>query len=515
MSKKKTGTTTADAAEVKVEVKEEKKTAISLREICMNRAKKMYGGKFPELIEERLDRELSKIEAGKTEPYYMAARELQAIARKNEIPLTFRNNFAGSLVSFFGDINYVNPLPAHYYCEECDYVEFPDVEPKIRECGFDLPYKTCPNCGRPLKKDGFLIPEEACFPYETDRISQLVVDTIGDYMHKCLPKEYEEITVEEAQMKGFHTPLDRAKFRELDHMLKLEHIILKNVGRREEEMVSKYFIRKDGEGTINLNITVSLNFTFLWKLEQATHIRAREAFFGDPKTFALFKGNTALGSHKSIMPFPYGTLGVPIYGYERGCRILSELKPHRYGQLLRIAGLVMGEGTWDDGIEHYVREENARLEDLITSRDDVIFYLEQFDVPRERILSVLYMTDSGRGLYHDSVRELERYGVPDRFMDAFLHIQYLFRRTTVVTHNGVAWQIAWFKTYYAREFYRCFFETYATPEMLAIVKSGANKVRQMVEENDPQVAKDLNRKPMLEFTILHVALEMYERGYTL
>ena len=70
-------------------------------------------------------------------------------------------------VIFCGDmsgITEVNPLPAHYICPECYYVDFdsPEVKKYARMgmSGCDMPDAVCPKCGAKLNKEGHDIPFE-------------------------------------------------------------------------------------------------------------------------------------------------------------------------------------------------------------------------------------------------------------------------------------------------------------------------------------------------------------------
>jgi DNA polymerase-3 subunit alpha (Gram-positive type) len=63
------------------------------------------------------------------------------------------------------NITEVNPMPPHYFCKKCGYIEWVDNF----DDGFDLPKKQC-SCGNDLTRDGHKIPFETFLGFEGDKI---------------------------------------------------------------------------------------------------------------------------------------------------------------------------------------------------------------------------------------------------------------------------------------------------------------------------------------------------------
>ena len=60
----------------------------------------------------------------------------------------------------------INPLPSHYYCENCGHYE----SGFELTAGIDLSEKQCPECGNDLRRDGFTLHPQ--FAWENSNLAQ-------------------------------------------------------------------------------------------------------------------------------------------------------------------------------------------------------------------------------------------------------------------------------------------------------------------------------------------------------
>ncbi|WP_320046939.1 PolC-type DNA polymerase III, partial [uncultured Ilyobacter sp.] len=142
-----------------------------VKEMTYNKAYKIYGNPLPEIVAQRLERELRAIVGNGFSVLYLSAQKLVKESLDNGYLVGSRGSVGSSLVAFMMDITEVNALYPHYICadENCRYSEFMDKE----GAGVDLPDKSCPKCGKDLKKEGHAIPFEVFMGFNGDKVPDI------------------------------------------------------------------------------------------------------------------------------------------------------------------------------------------------------------------------------------------------------------------------------------------------------------------------------------------------------
>ena len=142
-----------------------------LREICYNRAHEMYGEDLPEVVTERLERELNSIISNGFAVMYIIAQKLVWKSNEDGYLVGSRGSVGSSFVATMAGITEVNPLSPHYYCDHCHFSDFASEEVKkyAGGCGMDMPDRNCPVCGKKLVKAGFDIPFETFLGFKGNK----------------------------------------------------------------------------------------------------------------------------------------------------------------------------------------------------------------------------------------------------------------------------------------------------------------------------------------------------------
>lgn len=120
--------------------------------------KEYYRAGVPQIASERLNREIKEhleTTGEATLDQMLSFRECSKSAHDaGKMPWP-AGAVTNTIFTFLLGYRQPNPLPAHYYCEECGF-----FEPGELTFGLDLPERKCPRCGKHLRRDGFSLPEE-------------------------------------------------------------------------------------------------------------------------------------------------------------------------------------------------------------------------------------------------------------------------------------------------------------------------------------------------------------------
>ncbi len=172
---------------------------VEVKKIVNDTMLTMYGEKTPEIVLNRVNKELTSIIDNHFAPIYYISYLLVKKSLDDGYLVGSRGSVGSSLVATLLGITEVNPLPPHYYCPNHDFsvfkltkeeyslypqtkeqIKFQEIVSKV-ESGYDLPNKKCPICGKPLKKDGQNIPFETFLGFKGDKVPDIDLNFSGDY----------------------------------------------------------------------------------------------------------------------------------------------------------------------------------------------------------------------------------------------------------------------------------------------------------------------------------------------
>src|SRR5690625_4406764 len=140
-------------------------------------------------------------------------------------------------------------------------------------------------------------------------------------------------------------------------------------------------------------------------------------------------------------------------------------------------------------------------------------YLMQKGLDASLAFTIMESVRKGRGLKEKWILEMKKHNVPNWYIESCEKIKYMFPKAHAAAYVLMAVRIAYFKVYYPIYFYAAYFSIRARDFELDTMVKGSDTLRKRIKTIDAK-GNDATPKEKNLLTVLNVALEMYERGYS-
>ncbi|WP_419726911.1 PolC-type DNA polymerase III [Terrisporobacter petrolearius] len=526
-----------------------------LREMCNAKAERIYGCPLPDVVRKRLDRELNSIISNGYAVMYIIAQKLVTKSLADGYLVGSRGSVGSSLAATMSDITEVNPLPAHYICEnsQCKYSYFYEIGEW--GSGVDLPAKDCPKCGRPLKKDGHDIPFEVFLGFEGDKEPDIDLNFSGSYqpiIHKYTEELFGEGYVYRAGTIGTvaeKTAFGYAKkFVEENDLNSTSAEVLRlangctGVKRTSGQHPGGVMVIPDYKDVYDITpiqypandtscgvITTHFDYhsisgrilkldilghdvpTIIRMIEDITGKIATEIPLDDKETMSLFTSTEALGVTPEEINCPIGCLAIPEFGTKFVRQMLLDTKPTTFAELVRISGLSHGTDVWLNNAQDLVVEGTVEFKEVISTRDDIMNYLIFKGLPPKMAFTIMESVRKGKGLKPEFIEAMKKNDVPDWYIGSCKKIKYMFPKAHAVAYVMMSFRLAYYKVHYPEAFYATYFTTKAEDFDADLIVKGLGSIRNKMDEII-SLGNDATAKEKNMLTVLEVAYEMYARN---
>lgn len=518
------------------------------------RLEELYGEDPPGLIKDRIDVERDSIIENEFANLYVMAAELVDKSHEDGYLVGSRGSVGSSFTAYLMDITEVNPLPPHYRCENCKYVEFP--EDPDGDIGVDLESRDCPECGTTLDRDGFDIPFEVFLGFEGTKVPDIdlnfsgeyqqemfdyveelfgeenvfragTIDTVADKTAATCVNEYmkdRQLTKREAEKTRLRKGLTGVKQNTSQHpggmiivpedrsIYEFTPINLPANDQDARFQTTHFDYHAMEEQLVKLDVLGHDDPTQLRHLQDLTGVDPVDIPLDDEKTMELFSDISVLGIEADELGMETGVLAVPEFNttFVRG--MVEETRPDTFADLIRISGLSHGEQVWLDNAQELIKSDTADLSSVISARDDIMNRLIDEGVPEEISFRIMEDVRKGRGLDEDQIKKMKAQNVPDWYVESCKRISYLFPKAHAVAYVVMAFRIAYFKVHYPTEFYASFFSLKTSSIDARYVTS-----QEQVEARMQDLEEIMNRnedkgRDRQEYKLLEVMKEAYLRG---
>ena len=538
-----------------------------LRTICENRALELYGNPLPEIVKERLDRELNSIISNGYSVMYIIAQKLVWKSNDDGYLVGSRGSVGSSFAATMAGITEVNPLSPHYLCPKCYYNEFDseDVKKFAGGAGCDMPDKICPRCGHKLNKMGFDIPFETFLGFKGNKEPDIDLNFSNEYQSKA--HSFTEVifgkgqtfkagtigTVAEKTAYGYVFNYFKDKSEKegrpiVKRRCEIERIaegcvdIRRTTGQHPggivvlpigdeihsftpvqhpandctTSIVTTHFdYHSIDHNLLKLDILGHLDPTMIRMLQDLTGIDPLEIPLDSKEVMSLFKDTSALGiTPADIGGCKLGALGIPEFGTDFAMQMLIDTKPQYFSDLVRIAGLSHGTDVWLGNAQVLLKEGKATISTAICTRDDIMIYLIQKGIESETAFTIMEKVRKGKGLTEEQETIMREHDVPDWYIWSCKKIKYMFPKAHAAAYVMMAWRVAYCKVFYPLAYYCAYFSIRANAFDYEKMAMGSDKLEYFIDDykNKKSLGTITNTEED-ELKDMRIVQEMYARGY--
>ncbi|WP_049548397.1 PolC-type DNA polymerase III [Streptococcus pseudopneumoniae] len=534
----------------------------TVAELTYKKAFEIYGNPLPDIVDLRIEKELTSILGNGFAVIYLASQMLVQRSNERGYLVGSRGSVGSSFVATMIGITEVNPLSPHYVCGQCQYSEF--ITDGSYGSGFDMPNKDCPNCGHKLSKNGQDIPFETFLGFDGDKVPDIDLNFSGEDqpsahldVRDIFGEEYAFRagtvgTVAAKTAYGFVKGYERdyGKFyreAEVERLAQGAAGVKRTTGQHPggivvipnymdvydftpvqypaddvtaEWQTTHFNFHDIDENVLKLDVLGHDDPTMIRKLQDLSGIDPNDIPMDDPGVMALFSGTDILGVTPEQIGTSTGMLGIPEFGTNFVRGMVDETHPTTFAELLQLSGLSHGTDVWLGNAQDLIKTGIADLSTVIGCRDDIMVYLMHAGLDPKMAFTIMERVRKGLWL---KISEEERNGyieamkannVPEWYIESCGKIKYMFPKAHAAAYVMMALRVAYFKVHHPIYYYCAYFSIRAKAFDIKTMGAGLDAIKRRMEEiAEKRKNNEASNVEIDLYTTLEIVNEMWERGF--
>ena len=534
----------------------------TVAELTYKKAFEIYGNPLPDIVDLRIEKELTSILGNGFAVIYLASQMLVQRSNERGYLVGSRGSVGSSFVATMIGITEVNPLSPHYVCGQCQYSEF--ITDGSYGSGFDMLNKDCPNCGHKLSKNGQDIPFETFLGFDGDKVPDIDLNFSGEDqpsahldVRDIFGEEYAFRagtvgTVAAKTAYGFVKGYERdyGKFyreAEVERLAQGAAGVKRTTGQHPggivvipnymdvydftpvqypaddvtaEWQTTHFNFHDIDENVLKLDVLGHDDPTMIRKLQDLSGIDPNDIPMDDPDVMALFSGTDILGVTPEQIGTSTGMLGIPEFGTNFVRGMVDETHPTTFAELLQLSGLSHGTDVWLGNAQDLIKTGIADLSTVIGCRDDIMVYLMHAGLDPKMAFTIMERVRKGLWL---KISEEERNGyieamkannVPEWYIESCGKIKYMFPKAHAAAYVMMALRVAYFKVHHPIYYYCAYFSIRAKAFDIKTMGAGLDAIkRKMQEIAEKRKNNEASNVEIDLYTTLEIVNEMWERGF--
>lgn len=534
----------------------------TVAELTYKKAFEIYGNPLPDIVDLRIEKELTSILGNGFAVIYLASQMLVHRSNERGYLVGSRGSVGSSFVATMIGITEVNPLSPHYVCGQCQYSEF--ITDGSYGSGFDMPDKDCPNCGHKLSKNGQDIPFETFLGFDGDKVPDIDLNFSGEDqpsahldVRDIFGEEYAFRagtvgTVAAKTAYGFVKGYERdyGKFyreAEVERLAQGAAGVKRTTGQHPggivvipnymdvydftpvqypaddvtaEWQTTHFNFHDIDENVLKLDVLGHDDPTMIRKLQDLSGIDPNDIPMDDPGVMDLFSGTDILGVTPEQIGTSTGMLGIPEFGTNFVRGMVDETHPTTFAELLQLSGLSHGTDVWLGNAQDLIKAGIADLSTVIGCRDDIMVYLMHAGLDPKMAFTIMERVRKGLWL---KISEEERNGyieamkannVPEWYIESCGKIKYMFPKAHAAAYVMMALRVAYFKVHHPIYYYCAYFSIRAKAFDIKTMGAGLDAIkRKMQEIAEKRKNNEASNVEIDLYTTLEIVNEMWERGF--